>query len=68
MRPTDIRDQRTSWKLQIARLNATKSGRLAFRMSSDNVAQVTRVRLLDMYAGLAARTSGALLILELERP
>ena len=55
-----------SWEDVIAKLNATKSGKLTITMGSPGSAQVTRCRLLREWANLEATTVGADLILSLK--
>ncbi len=60
--------KRRSWDSIVERLNRSNSGRLRIPMGSPGSAQVTRVRLLRAWNGLAARTVGSVLVLTLLRP
>lgn len=57
--------KRRDWSELIERLNESPRGVLRVRMGSPGSAQVTRVRLLEQYRGLRARTQGEVLHLEL---
>lgn len=53
------------WETIIARLNASKSGKLTIPMGSPGSAQVTRCRLLQEYRNLRVTTAGTLILLSL---
>ena len=57
---------RKNWDKIIERLNSSKSGKTTITMGSPGSAQVTRVRLLERWANLDARTDGAKLHLQLK--
>jgi len=56
------------WNAVIDRLNRSARGQLRIRMGSPGSAQVTRVRLLEQWAGVEIPTVGPVLVLRLLRP
>ena len=54
---------RRDWEEEIGRLNDSPAGTTSIEMGSSGSAQVTRVRLLENWAGLEAHTEGSRLIL-----
>ncbi len=58
--------KRRSWPAVMARLNDTRTGRLAIRMGSAGSAQVTRVRLLKEWGNIDVWTVGHMLHIELK--
>ena len=58
--------KRRSWPAIMARLNDTRSGKLAIRMGSDGSAQVTRIRLLTEWNNIDVWTVGSILHIELK--
>lgn len=55
--------KRYDWSAEIQKLNDSKKGVKIYHLSSPGVAQVTRVRLLDEWNNLFARTEGSSLVL-----
>lgn len=59
------RSKPRDWNAVIDRLNRSTRGELRIRMGSPGSAQVTRVRLLEQWAGIDVTTVGPVLILRL---